>query len=309
MKRLVIIRVTLLVAAVGNIAACRGTGNVCNDAIDLCGAGQQVSDDLCVADQRQYAECIVDRGACDPATASECAGGAGAFGGTSGAPLPGAGPADGSTAAIALEIIKSSYLGDGYFDVEAKIRNVGESTPVPVQRSLFFVEDGANNLHTPSGGVCHGGAALAQGGEQRCELQYSVPPGFTARRLVFRDPLSRQAVADFPQDAAACPMAAEDTLATCSDGCSNDGDKFVDCDDYDCCAVRPDCPASSSCGRRQQDPPPDPTPSCQPGPEDNLAACSDGCSNDGDEFVDCDDYDCCAVRPDCPASSACAYRP
>lgn len=44
---------------------------------------------------------------------------------------------------------------------------------------------------------------------------------------------------------------------------------------------------------------------CASGPESTAAACSDGCSNDGDVYIDCDDYDCCAVRDDCPADTAC----
>lgn len=44
---------------------------------------------------------------------------------------------------------------------------------------------------------------------------------------------------------------------------------------------------------------------CTPGPENTLAACSDGCSNDGDKYIDCDDFDCCPVRTDCPATTAC----
>lgn len=47
---------------------------------------------------------------------------------------------------------------------------------------------------------------------------------------------------------------------------------------------------------------------CVTGPEDTLAACSDGCSNDGDAYVDCDDYDCCPVLAGCPATSACGKK-
>jgi hypothetical protein len=36
-------------------------------------------------------------------------------------------------------------------------------------------------------------------------------------------------------------------------------------------------------------------PGCVMGPENTAAACSDGCSNDGDAYIDCNDYDCCDV--------------
>lgn len=47
---------------------------------------------------------------------------------------------------------------------------------------------------------------------------------------------------------------------------------------------------------------------CVPGAEDTLEACSDGCSNDGDPYIDCDDFGCCAARTNCPATTACGKR-
>jgi hypothetical protein len=34
---------------------------------------------------------------------------------------------------------------------------------------------------------------------------------------------------------------------------------------------------------------------CALGPENTPAACSDGCSNDGDAYIDCNDFNCCNV--------------
>lgn len=45
-------------------------------------------------------------------------------------------------------------------------------------------------------------------------------------------------------------------------------------------------------------------PACAPGPESTPAACSDGCSNDGDIYVDCNDFNCCSVVA-CPVGSSC----
>lgn len=47
--------------------------------------------------------------------------------------------------------------------------------------------------------------------------------------------------------------------------------------------------------------------SCATGPEDTVTACGDGCSNDGDGYVDCEDYDCCSVVT-CPMGTACYGR-
>ena len=75
-----------------------------------------------------------------------------------------------------------------------------------------------------------------------------------------------------------CPE--EDLEVSCDDGCDNDGDTLVDCDDTGC-ATDPVCTA------------------CESGEENTDAACSDGCSNDGDTFVDCADFDCAGTAP-CP---------
>lgn len=87
-----------------------------------------------------------------------------------------------------------------------------------------------------------------------------------------------------------CTSGPENTAAACSDGCSNDGDTFTDCDDFDCDAFcadggMPRDAAGSACDAAMT-------------AEDTLAACTDGCSNDGDTFVDCADFDCDAFCTD-----------
>jgi hypothetical protein len=66
----------------------------------------------------------------------------------------------------------------------------------------------------------------------------------------------------------------EDDDAACSDGTSNDGDAFVDCEDFDCLLS----PSVTVCGVAE--------------PEVTDALCNDGESNDHDTFRDCDDFDC-----------------
>jgi hypothetical protein len=39
--------------------------------------------------------------------------------------------------------------------------------------------------------------------------------------------------------------------------------------------------------------------------EDTVAMCNDGCDNDGNGFADCNDHQCCGVRTNCPAGTAC----
>jgi hypothetical protein len=86
-------------------------------------------------------------------------------------------------------------------------------------------------------------------------------------------------------------------------GCSADstacGDGCVDLqtDPQNCGACGNKCTGLCSAGKC--------TAGCAPGPENTLAKCSDGCSNDGDPYVDCNDYDCCPVRTDCPPTTSC----
>lgn len=102
----------------------------------------------------------------------------------------------------------------------------------------------------------------------------------------------------------------ENTPALCSDGVDNDGDTHADCNDLDCCEVV-SCGAATSCGRRPDGGRPRGAACDGPSePENTLQACMDNCSNDHDDdlYVDCDDYDCCDVRTDCPAGTLCGNR-
>lgn len=46
---------------------------------------------------------------------------------------------------------------------------------------------------------------------------------------------------------------------------------------------------------------------CTPSPENTVAACADGVSNDCDQFIDCNDLDCCGVVA-CPPTTTCGMR-
>jgi UPF0271 protein len=93
----------------------------------------------------------------------------------------------------------------------------------------------------------------------------------------------------------------ENTVEACTDKVDNDNDKFIDCNDFDCCKVV-DCKTlapDSSCAKQGTTT-----------PENTVELCSDGKDNDGDKFIDCDDFDCCALI-DCKTtapSSACGKK-
>ena len=100
---------------------------------------------------------------------------------------------------------------------------------------------------------------------------------------------------------------AENTEALCSDDIDNDGNGFVDCDDWNCRAFAICCERTEDHERTCDD---DRDNDCDGniddddrdcdgvvGREDDDLSCSDGIDNDGDTFVDCDDYDCADTEP------------
>jgi hypothetical protein len=97
------------------------------------------------------------------------------------------------------------------------------------------------------------------------------------------------------------------TETNCSDGIDDDGDQFIDCDDYDC-APDKNCEMSKTTCADGQDNDADGYTDCDDfgcsfncnvtacdsvkEEENTKAECSDGVDNDGDTFVDCDDWSC-----------------
>jgi hypothetical protein len=84
----------------------------------------------------------------------------------------------------------------------------------------------------------------------------------------------------------------------CGEGCV---DLTSDSDNCGACGTK--CSAGQECTNGKCG-----AVTCVAGPESTLARCSDGCSNDGDPYIDCDDYDCCPVRTDCPPTTACGKQ-
>ncbi|MEM9456360.1 MAG: hypothetical protein AAGF11_19415 [Myxococcota bacterium] len=101
----------------------------------------------------------------------------------------------------------------------------------------------------------------------------------------------------------------ESSVSQCTDGVDNDDDGFIDCEDFDC-SMSPDPEVAGLCEDMGEDmgegmgglvePP-----SFGGGPENTLEACSDGVDNDGDGFVDCEDFDC-SMSPDVEITDYCA---
>lgn len=92
-----------------------------------------------------------------------------------------------------------------------------------------------------------------------------------------------------------CASSAENTIAACSDGCSNDGDLYVDCDDRDCCGARSDCGSSTYCG----------THPVAHGTEHLASDCTNGEDDDADGRIDCNDVSCCGAVACTATGTAC----
>jgi hypothetical protein len=238
----------------------------CDRAAELCVDPGPFEGGECSGDIQAFAGCLVELGSCNEASVAECE------------PPP----------AIELRLFGFS-AAPGRLDVVVDIANRDEPIPVPVDVPLFLLEDTAHNLARPRSGACFGGALLAVGGSETCDLTYALGLGFQALRIVYLDPDDRIATVAFPDD---CVVSPETTVDLCADGCDNDDDTLTDCEDIDCCGVSA-CSESPVCK------------TCLLGPEDSIDACYDQCDNDGSFSFDCDDIACCRHRFDCPEGSAC----
>ena len=278
-----------------------GGSDVCREAADLCGAGQGFDADDCEGAALALAQCLVNRGDCEPLTAAECAGGGtGQDGGLRDDAASGDGAddgdgddgddgdGDGDGPAIQLRVSEVE-VSESVLQVTVVLENSGEAEPLPVEPSLFRVVDADQTADVALVGTCDGGAFLYEGGRESCVLEFSWTAERAASEIVWAEPGGRTVSATVGGE---CAVRVESTPAACSDQCSNDGDPFVNCEDFDCCDVV-NCPADTACGAV-----------CVLGPEDTVATCTDECSNDGDTFIDCEDFDCCGVVV-CPPESAC----
>ena len=80
-----------------------------------------------------------------------------------------------------------------------------------------------------------------------------------------------------PEVAAFCRARSETSAERCSDGRDNDGNGFIDCQDFSCTGSDADPEAIELCERVT---------------ERSAANCSDGIDNDGNGFIDCRDNGC-----------------
>lgn len=188
--------------------------------------------------------------------------------------------------------VTALFTIDDYLDSERSAGITFHNTtagPLPVFQELFELELADGTLRTGDSTFYEGECRqqIAAGATIQCRVRFydAALRERTGVRITYRFG-TYTAVQDIPASMQNTGFE-ENTYETCTDGYSNDRDRFVDCDDSDCCAVVPSCGADTFCGRQ----------GCTTGPEDTLDACTDGCNNDGDTswWIDCDDSDCCAV--------------
>lgn len=147
---------------------------------------------------------------------------------------------------------------------------------------------------------CRADAVATQNQTRFCRVLFRLAAGESPARIYLN--LGGPIVSDDFTGVSGPPMLCavagpETTQAACSDGCNNDGDGFVDCEDADCCLAVTGCPRDTYCGRH--------TPECVAGAEGSVPTCMDQCDNDMNGFADCQEPECCDVLA-CGAGTFCA---
>jgi endonuclease YncB( thermonuclease family) len=134
-------------------------------------------------------------------------------------------------------------------------------------------------------------SSIARPSQSRfCRVAFAVNAGETPRTLylaVTGAPVAGSFDGILGPPALCAVRGPEDSVAACTDGCNNDGDGFMDCEDRDCCPLIGGCPSNTYCGRNQ--------PECVAGAEGAFTTCLDRCDNDDDGAMDCNEAACCDV--------------
>ena len=122
-------------------------------------------------------------------------------------------------------------VSESLLEVTVVLENTDEAEPLPVAPSLFRVVDSDQSADAAFLGICDGGAFLYQGGRVTCALQLPWTAERAASEIVWAEPGGRSVSGAVGGE---CAVRAESTAEACRDRCSNDGDRFPDCDDFDC---------------------------------------------------------------------------
>lgn len=188
---------------------------------------------------------------------------------------------------VDVDVRSAGAIGVG-FDVFSLETNVASYAAIESSRDL---ENG-----------CHASLTTVPNQTRFCRVAFRVAQGERPATLYLR--VASAIVFDDFEGIGGPPMPCatigpESTQASCSDGCNNDGDAYVDCGDADCCGVVV-CARDTYCGRN--------APTCVPGPEAALSTCIDQCDNDEDGGGDCNDADCCDLLA-CSGDALCASAP
>lgn len=193
--------------------------------------------------------------------------------------------------------------GRRFLSADVTLENARSETPIPAGFTAFRLETTAGTAHDALASSSCGLSVLEQGRSASCEVIFEISRDDRPNTLLY-EALGRSYSASFEGVSAPPPLCPEpgdeSTLAACNDGCNNDGDPYVDCEDADCCAVRSDCAYGTYCGGAE--------PECVPGPETTVPGCEDACDNEGDDQIDCGDADCCDLVA-CGADTYCGRQP
>ncbi len=197
--------------------------------------------------------------------------------------------------------------GRRFLQVELTLENTGSESPLPAGSRAFTLDSLSGTTYAAertelATNPCSD-ATLALRQSRTCDLVFELSTEARPADLTY-DTGTKQYTASF-DGLTAPPMlcaepSAESTPAACSDGCNNDGDPYLDCDDADCCSIRPDCPTGTYCGGSPVE--------CTTGPENTVDRCRDACDNEGNGAIDCADPACCDLVA-CAPETLCGAQP
>lgn len=197
--------------------------------------------------------------------------------------------------------------GRRFLQVEVTLENTGSEQAIPSGWRSFSLSALTGTTHTAERSEATANpcteTTLALRANRSCSLAFELAADARPASLSY-DSGAKMYTASFdgitgPPSLCSEP-AAEDNPGACNDGCNNDGDPYLDCDDADCCAVRADCPSGTYCGGAPTD--------CTAGPEATVDRCQDACDNEGNDAFDCADPGCCDLVA-CGADTFCGQQP
>ncbi len=238
----------------------------------------------------------------------------------------------------ALALVRRSRTNRGVLDVSLRLGVDSSSASAPMVAALFRVvgDDGLERIGTSGApSQCPESALVAPGATVACAVAFEVPATVRVLRLVYQTPNAARLEAAAPAESELPSPPLQTYLTREGAGCSTSGcndclnanqvacglrtpgqcaalaDAAWECTSLSCSAIS----AWMSCMQQREGATAERCitmsyPVCAARVENTQNLCTDGRDNDGDNYIDCDDRDCCSVinTSSCAASTFCGRQ-